>query len=117
MATRIAEILQFNKCLNQFIFVSLNKLRMSTTIQQFHEIFASSLLMNYFFTLFLFLIEISFLKLLFTFNFIMYLYVNRLYTHPEDTLIRNVSENFITHKLIFRMKISRIRKIKIFSFI
>ena len=36
MATRIAEILQLNKCLNQsFIFVSLNKLRMLTTIQQF----------------------------------------------------------------------------------
>jgi len=35
MTTRIAEILQFNKCLNQlFIFVSLNKLRMSITIQQ-----------------------------------------------------------------------------------
>ena len=33
MATRIAEILQFNKCLYQlFIFVSLNQLRMSTKI-------------------------------------------------------------------------------------
>jgi len=32
MATRIAEILQFNKCLNQFILVSLNKLSMFSEI-------------------------------------------------------------------------------------
>ena len=35
MATRIAEIFQFSKFLDQnFIFVSLNKLRISITIQQ-----------------------------------------------------------------------------------
>ena len=32
MATRIAEIFQFNKCLNQFILVSLNKLSMFSEI-------------------------------------------------------------------------------------
>jgi len=32
MATRIAEILQFNKFLNQFILVSLNKLSMFSEI-------------------------------------------------------------------------------------
>ena len=52
MLTRIAEILQFNKCFNQkFIFVSLNKLRMSITIQQFYNTFISLAYNNIYFHL------------------------------------------------------------------